>query len=346
MSTHDSVAIDIDRSSLLNALSGMLNLPVTDATCQTQVLHGGTVGDVRFLHGDAFTRGGIHPYKLVLKTQRAWERYGDPLCWRREYDIYASHIVDELPDQITLPRAYLLEEEDGVTRIWMEHIDGKTGSEQLHADELAFAAKKLGEFQADFYLAGRRHLSCFRPFPAVRSSFDLWRGRWGKLAGLLSAPMEDFPDELRRALSGYAERAEALLRSFERLPLTLCQGDVHHDNLILREDADGVRVYLIDWDCAGYGHMGGDAVDVLMEAFVYSSRDVALLPEYRRRIIESYCEGVRSRGVDFGMDDALVRDMFVLAWGFRIADLYMNYYKDDAFAQNRHADILHTMLGQ
>ena len=117
---------------------------------------------------------------------------------------------------------------------------------------------------------------------------------------------------------------------------------IKHDNLIFRESAGETDIYLIDWDCAGYGYMGEDAVDVLMEAFVYSSRDVALLPDFKQKIIDGYCEGVRSRGIDFAMCNTLVRDIFALAWGFRIANLYL-FYKDE-LPKKRCIEILQAML--
>jgi thiamine kinase-like enzyme len=94
----------------------------------------------------------------------------------------------------------------------------------------------------------------------------------------LGAEINDFPDELRNTLNDYATRAESLLDTLDKLPLTLCQGDLYHDNFIFKPGLNGTDIYVIDWDSAGYGRMGEDAVDVLMEAFVYSDRDVSLIP--------------------------------------------------------------------
>lgn len=330
---------DINKTSLLSALGNMFKVEINDASFSTQVLQGGTVGEVCRIAGEAKTGNGFLPYSIVLKTQRKWERHGDPNCWRREYDIYKNGLADELHNSIKLPRCFLLEFGGETTRIWMEDIKGATGNKQLHAAELALAAEKLGELQADFSMNGKRDLPYLRDYPAVRSSFDLW---WNRMKGFLSGNIDGFPDELRLILLDYAERAEGLLDSFDELLLTLCQGDVHHDNLIFKEMTYGTDIYLIDWDCAGYGCMGEDAVDVLMEAFVYSDRDVSLLPDFKQRIIEGYCKGVRSQGLDFDMDDNLVRNIFALAWGFRIADLYL-YYKDE-YPKRRHVEILQTML--
>lgn len=330
---------DINKESLLAALGNMFADKIMDVHYSTEILEGGTVGDVVKLSGEAKTDIAVLPFSIVVKSQRKWDRHGDPDCWRREYDIYKQGLVDELPKTIRLPQYYLLEEDEGCNRIWMEFIEGKTGNKQLHANELALAAYRLGELQAEFHQTGERNLTYLRSYPAVRSSFDLW---WSRMKKPLSTKIEGFPDELRDMLGDYGDRAEILLATFDNLPLTLCQGDVHHDNLIFKERPDGIDVYLIDWDCAGYGRMGEDAVDVLMEAFVYSDRDVSLLPNFRRRIIDGYCGGAKKRGVDFTMNRELVRDIFALAWGFRIADLYL-YYKEE-HPKKRCVEILQVML--
>ena len=330
---------DIRKPSLLKALGTMLGENVNDAAYSVEVLQGGTVSDVVKVSGSATSNSAGCPFDMVVKTQRKWDRFGDANSWRREYDIYRHGLVEQLPQTIRLPACYLLEEEADVTRIWMEYVQGKTGSEQLHADELALAAERLGALQAEFSLRGPRDLPYLRPCPAARPSFEHW---WGRMRKPLQTPIDGFPEGIRNALNESAARAESLFETLDRLPVTLCQGDVHHDNLILKGAGKDTRVYLIDWDCAGYGRLGEDAVDLLLEAFVYSDRDVSLLPEFRKRIMEGYCAGVQKGGIPFVMEDALVRGLFVLAWGYRVADLYL-YYRDER-SKARCADILRRML--
>ena len=330
---------DISKASLLAALSSMFGAGISDAEYTAETLRGGTVGEVCHIAGHAIGDCARYPFSLVLKTQRRWHRPGDPDSWRREYDIYKQGLTDLLPRALRLPRCWLLEEGDDVTRIWMAYIDGRSGSSHLHADELALAARRLGEMQAGFHLRGRRGLPYLRAYPAIRSSFDLWSNR---MLPLLKLPMDGFPDELRKTLNDYAARSKPLLEQFKALPLTLCQGDVHHDNLIFSGSGEEAEIYLIDWDSAGYGFMGEDAVDVLMEAFVYSDRDVRLLPGFRQKIIGGYCQGAGSRGVGFEMSGQLIKDIFALAWGFRLADLFL-YHKDE-LPKKRCVEILETML--
>ena len=326
----------VNAASLLRALSVLAGKPVFDAAYTLAPLQGGTVGGVMKVTGTAKMGADILPFSLVVKTQDKWDRHGDPNCWRREYDLYQSGLADRFPPDLYLPRCLLLEEETAQTRIWMEFVEGATGSNHLHADELASCAERIGRFQANFHREGPRGLPFLQAFPAIRSSFDLWYTYI--MSKTLATTIQGFPDNIRKLLLDYAAHAEEWLQAVDRLPDTLCQGDVHHDNLILR----GQDVYLIDWDCAGYGRMGEDAVDVHMEAFVYSSRDTADLPRYRKRILDAYCTGARDRGVEIHLEDELVRAIFALAWGFRIAKIYL--HSQNIVERRRCVDILQIML--
>ncbi len=74
-------------------LSKMLGETIVQTDYQTERLHGGTLGDVRLVVGEAKTASGDHlPYKVVWKSQKKWGRPGDPGSWRREYDLYQEDL--------------------------------------------------------------------------------------------------------------------------------------------------------------------------------------------------------------------------------------------------------------
>ena len=335
--------LELNKPLLLQALSNKFGFVVIDAVYETELLQGGDVGEVNKISGEAVTADAGMVFSLVFKNQKKWERHGDPECWRREYEIY-RHGLDKkiLGKTLMFPQCYLLNESSDATQIWMEYIEGKTSEKDLHAPELSLAAQKLGELQAEFHRTGQHNLPFLRKYPAVCSSFDLW---YGRVKDLLGSGIDGLPEDIGLILNSYAGKADEIFASFSKLPVTLCQGDFYHDNLIFRESSAGTNIYVIDWDCAGYGYMGEDAVDLLLESFVYSDRDVALLPEYKQRIISSYLRGVQSGGVEFSMNDDLVRDIFALAWGFRIVDHYLYYLQNkDEQARMRCLAIIQAML--
>ena len=81
----------IDQGVLTRVLSKKFSTDIVSADYTDERLDGGTLGDVRLVTGTATDINGKSiPYKVVFKTQRQWERYGDPGSWRREYDFYKS----------------------------------------------------------------------------------------------------------------------------------------------------------------------------------------------------------------------------------------------------------------
>lgn len=85
--------MNIDHNTLLRVLTNMLGKEICHAEYQAEKLHGGTLGDIRLVTGVAeASRGDKMPYRVVVKTQKKWERYGDPGSWRREYDLYTADL--------------------------------------------------------------------------------------------------------------------------------------------------------------------------------------------------------------------------------------------------------------
>lgn len=308
--------VERNEELLLTAISGLLGRSVTGADYTTEVLEGGTLGEVAKLTGTAKTVSGEAPFVIVRKKQGKWERHGDPECWRREYELYSSGFPARLPAGLLIPAAHCISAGEEETVIYMDYISGRTGSAEIGIEELKRAAELLGEAQAAMRPQGGDRLPCLRQFPAVRSSADLWWIIFGKQ---ISGHIDGFPEDIRSILFDYASRAPEILSALETLPVTVCHGDVHHDNIIIDGRGD---TYLIDWDCAGYGYMGEDAVDMLCEAFVYSARDTALMPGYREEIISAYCRGARRAGMEYAMDAETVRSIFALSWGLRIAERF------------------------
>ncbi|MFA5341360.1 MAG: aminoglycoside phosphotransferase family protein [Clostridia bacterium] len=330
--------MEIDKVTLINALKKKFNKDIDDVIYEASELCGGTVGEVIKIEGYAISGNRI-PFKLVLKTQNKWDRHLDFPCWRREYDIYLNKLDKSISRFIKLPECYLLEENHDKTKIWMEFVEGMSGEEDIDDKKLSLAAGKLGMLQADFHKSGNFDLPYIRSFPAVESSFDLW---YKYTEEVLKKPISGFPNNIREILNQYAMNSNELLASFKTLPLTLCQGDVHHDNLIFRPDNSGFDIYLLDWDSAGYGYMGEDAIDMLLEAFLYTKRNVSLMNEYKRSILDSYFTGAGKSGFDYSIPDKTVTDLFAYSWGFRVASHYL-YFKTDE-QKRRCIDILNVMF--
>jgi len=109
-------------------LNKMLDKTIIHADYQLKELQGGTIGIVQLVTGMAETSEGEHvPYKIVWKTQKKFERYGDPDSWRREYDLYTSDFKKIFFDSFRWPECYHAEINGDEIQLWMEYIDGVSG---------------------------------------------------------------------------------------------------------------------------------------------------------------------------------------------------------------------------
>lgn len=145
--------MNIKFETLINALSRQFKKDIISADYQTMRLQGGTVGNVQLVTGIAETAAGDKlPYRIVLKIQKKWERYGDPGSWRREYDLYASDLEATFSDTFRWPTCYHAEinAEETEFQLWLEYIDGVTGLD-LTGDMYEQAALELGRYQGKLY---------------------------------------------------------------------------------------------------------------------------------------------------------------------------------------------------
>ena len=98
---------ELSYQTLLQVLSKKLKKEIIEASYQVQELQGGTVANVYLITGIAISITQINePYRLVLKKQNKWERYGDINSWRREYDLYASDLNQSFPSDFSWPVCY------------------------------------------------------------------------------------------------------------------------------------------------------------------------------------------------------------------------------------------------
>ena len=122
--------MNIKLEKLIYVLTQRFKTNIIATDYQTMQLQGGTVGNVNLVTGIAETEDGEKlPYRIVLKIQKKWERYGDPNSWRREYDLYCSELGTTFTQALRWPICYHAEmnPEGNEYYLWLEYIDGVTG---------------------------------------------------------------------------------------------------------------------------------------------------------------------------------------------------------------------------
>lgn len=329
----------------------MLGVNIADALYQVEQLHGGTVGSVCKISGEAVTdNGSRRAYTLVLKEQKKWERQGDPGSWRREYDIYQKigDLYAVLPDNIRLPECYYAEEfiikeneDTPAWRMYMEYIGGISGK-NLTIEMIEYVMTELGRFQGYVSKYNPEILQNFSCFSVGESQYDKNKFIfWYKEVAENITP-EDcdmIPPHIRDMLTN-SDNTENTISQINNFPVTLCHRDMWHTNVFLSEpepDKTDNIITLIDWDCTGWGFLGEDVIQMTGELFDDKVFDLDYYEEYRKRLFSAYIRGASEYiNMDF-LTDKIIRDIYIL-WG---TILFWRYkYAGNKEEKQRYIDIL------
>ena len=340
--------IQIKAETLANVLGKMFSVNIIHASYQTKQLHGGTLGDVRLVTGIAETiEGKKWPFKVVLKTQKKWERPGDQDSWRREYDLYTSDFGEVFTDSLRWPKYYHAEMNDDEIHLWIEYIDGISG-DRLDIETLEFAATELGRFQGRIYKQQEtlRNISFLSEPDTFSKNFEQWHTQTFsheflisdqcRLPGFLKQMLKngeiqlyngksfeygclrsagcDIPEYLKQMLFDIDDNREALFNSLKRLPVVLCHRDFWVENIFLSEG----KIRLIDWDCAGFGYLGED-----IASLIYDETETKNLHEYFCRLIPAYVKGI-SEYLEIPRDfNKYIQEMILIIFGYRLVQSHM-----------------------
>ncbi|MCJ7842437.1 aminoglycoside phosphotransferase family protein [Lederbergia sp. NSJ-179] len=317
MNNHDERFVNPEVLEL--ALSKMFNKTIIRADYRLKELQGGTIGDVRLVTGMAETSDGEHlPYKMVWKTQKKFERYGDPNSWRREYDFYRSNFGALLSESFRWPECYHAEmnEEKNETQIWMEYIDGISGLD-LTGDMYERAAAELGRFQGKLYAEQPVVLQSLTNLSKVdyMKNFYLHYRSWNRVYDYIRSDACEIPKHLCKMLIDIDKNADEIFNRIEKLPIVLCHRDFWVANIFY---SDG-KTILIDWDTTGWGYLGED-----MASLIADEADIEHMVEYYRRCIPAYYKGFSEYADISHITDNCVYEMILLMFGYRLVEWYMN----------------------
>jgi hypothetical protein len=211
---------EIKAESLKLVLSKMLNTKIIGVDFHTKQLHGGTLGDVQLVTGNAKTNdGGRLSYDIVSKTQKIWERYSDPDSWRREYDFYKSNFGALFSESFRWPECCHVElnEEENETQIWMEYIDGISGLD-LTDDMYERAAEELGRFQGKLYAEQPAFLQNLTNLSKVdyMKNFYLRYRSWKRVYNYIRSNDCEIPKHLCKMLIDIDENADSIFNRIEK----------------------------------------------------------------------------------------------------------------------------------
>ena len=316
--------MNIDYDALIRALSKKTDADIVRADCLSTRLHGGTLGDVRLLAGIAVTGSGNEiPYEMVLKIQKKWERYNVPDSWRREHDLYQSDFGTLFSENFRWPECYHAEmnEAEDETSLWLQYIDGISGL-KLTGAMYERAAYELGCFQGRLYAEKPiflQKLKNLSPLDYVQKFYHHYRS-WPVVYDYIRAAECDIPSHLCKLLIHFDDHSDELFKQIEALPVIFCHRDFWVANII----AKGEKIYVIDWDTAGWGYLGEDIASLIAD-----EADVPHLAEHYHRCIPAYYRGFSNHAGMSPPPNHCILELIVFMFGYRLVEWYLNAASDE-----------------
>lgn len=332
--------------TLTHVLGKMFNQTVTHADYQTQQLHGGTLGDVQLVTGTAETASGAKlPYRVVYKVQKKWARHGDPNSWRREYDLYCTDLNTIFTQALRWPTCYHAQMGNDEIHLWMEHIEGVSGS-SLTLENLEHAAMEIGRFQGRLFSQrdALAHITCLGDTDYVKREYDQWlhqaysyeflcsdrcripehakqmlrNNPWNNdktiVYNYLRSHECSLPHHLKQMLIDFDLQMDTLWAHIQRLPVVLCHRDFWIENIFVTQG----NIVLIDWDCAAWGYMGEDIASLIVDDTPPSQIDT-----YYHRLVPAYCKGL-SEYIDIPqIDNLYIPELMLMKFGYRMVQEHM-----------------------
>lgn len=332
------------KKAWLRALSSLFGEPVTHATRSKRKLHGGTVAEVFLVYGTAITNSrGEQPYKLVWKVTRKWSRPGDPLSWRREYDWIHENSNVNLGSKLRIPTCYHMELNEVENHLWMEYVDGVSGNalSQSMLDEVAF---QWGAFQRRSVCESKPLEACnlsnvsfleseltrwyHNPYlyqslysdtcPIPQTIKDVlrrhdWDDGYSIVYHYVRSDECDLPKHLKAMIIDLDHSKDAVFLRFSRLPIVISHRDVWEENLIYK---DGL-IYLIDWDCVGWGYLGEDLASLIADDTPTGQLDARFASLY-----DQYLAGYYRYRAESVLEPKDIVMMILIKYGYRLIDNY------------------------
>ena len=255
---------------------------------------GGAIGGTAIFRFQGQTTGH-QSWSLILKVlyQRPQENEASPYYWKREYEVYRSGMLDELPDYtFACPMIYGLEDFGDSCWIWMEDIDERKPDWSL--SDYHHIAIRLGRLNG-IYLTGHRlpdydwltHGWHCAIIPALADTFD-------RLDVLLEHPLarRALPMNAKADIESIWNSRERYCRALAALPSTLCHIDAFRRNLLHRKD----DIVLLDWAAAGHAAVGEELVALVAVSLYNDGFSHGHAEELDAAVFAGYIKGLREIG--------------------------------------------------
>ena len=251
--------------------------------------------------------GGTALYRIKIKTStsqscslilkvlhaRQDEQPSSPYYWKREYEVYRSGLLDDLPaDTFTAPQIYGMQDWGDSCWIWMEDVEDC--KERWTTADFRDIAARLGRFNGA-WLSGRAapsHAWLSRNWhsaivPGLADCF-------ANLDQQLAAPLarRALPFEAKDEIMAIWRDRHLFQDALAQLPRTLCHTDAFRRNILQREG----DVVLLDWALASTGAIGEELVCLVAVSLYYEGYSAEYAEQLDQTVFAAYVEGLRQAG--------------------------------------------------
>ncbi|MEZ4670652.1 MAG: phosphotransferase [Anaerolineae bacterium] len=266
---------------------------------------GGGLGGTFIYRFDGEVRFGMENrhWSVILKIihARTGEALNSTHYWKREFEIYQSGWLDDLPGRFRAVKIYETTEYPGeACWVWMEDV--RSDLKQPWPNEhYGVAARHLGQFNGT-YLMGR-------PIPEADWLGTAWLRNIAQTAeqhvpriqNMLRDPelLPFLPSNAEELFNRLWDERERFLNALDQLPQTFCHQDPVARNLFVLRAADGnYDTIAIDWAFVGRAAVGMDIAVPLVIGLGFIEIDAADALELKTMMYSSYLEGLRDTGWD------------------------------------------------
>jgi len=292
---HFSIPIKPGRvSEVVSLMLGNPSGQIKEWHCEP--IHGGVeaLNSIFRCQGTAQSGDKLIPWSIIAKTTSKGLESEHPegyRYWKREAQVYQSDLIKNLPEHLSTPQVYAVDEDsENTVVIWMEDLkDDFFGNWSLEGCENA--AYQLGLFNGS-YLS---HQSL---------PDDDWITRdWLEKYVHHASPMIDFisdnpGDPLVKSLYGKTvpfilalwQIRTDLFRYLTKMPQVFCHQDTIKRNLFINQG----RLTAIDWGYAGIAPLGTDLVPLIAYLPGLNEFPQDQLHEMSRVCFNAYLRGVKT----------------------------------------------------
>ena len=236
------------------------------------------------------------PWSAVLKIlyARPDEPISSPYYWKREYELYRSNLLENLPlKNFAPPTIYRLEEFPEGCWIWMEFVK-KNDHHQWTLNDYEKVGHCLGLFNGAFLTGNSMpqepwlsHFWHCAIIPPLADVFD-------NLEKHLEHPLNQtaLPLEEKETILDLWQMRDRFREVLFKLPQTLCHYDAFNLNIFKSAD----RMMLIDWALVGRGVVGEELVCLIAVSLFYGENQSISYDQLDQAVFNAYILGLQDAG--------------------------------------------------